>query len=239
MERDSARIARRRALQLSGCAGALLVAGRSPDAEAQPAPAAPAEDLPAAIRALQPATEGVSPIAVDEHRGRLARAQRLLAEAGLDAMVIGPGSSLAYFTGAEWGLSERFLGIVLGRSGDPVWITPAFEKDRALEKVRVGTDVRAWAEDESPYLLVAQALAERGAAGGRVGLIDAAARKVIEDGGFGPGYRYFTHRLGHGIGLDGHEWPYMVRGGRTTLAAGMNLHRRAGNLHSRRDGYPP
>ena len=115
-------------------------------------------------------TDGVAPIAVDEHRARLARAQTLLAEAGLDAMVVGPGSSLAYFTGAEWGLSERFLGMVLGRTGDPVWVAPAFEKDRALEQIRVGTDVRAWQEDESPYALVARALADRGAATGRVGI---------------------------------------------------------------------
>ena len=53
--------------------------------------------------------------------------------------------------------------------------------------------------------------------------IDAAARKVIEDGGFGPGYAHFTHRLGHGIGVDGHEWPYMVRGDTTKLAAGMTF----------------
>jgi Xaa-Pro dipeptidase len=42
--------------------------------------------------------------------------------------------------------------------------------------------------------------------------IDAAARKVITDAGFGPGYRYLTHRLGHGIGLEGHEWYYLVKG---------------------------
>ena len=53
--------------------------------------------------------------------------------------------------------------------------------------------------------------------------VDAAARKVIEDGGFGPGYAYFTHRLGHGIGMDGHEWPYLVRGDRTKLAEGMTF----------------
>jgi Xaa-Pro dipeptidase len=53
--------------------------------------------------------------------------------------------------------------------------------------------------------------------------VDAAARKVIEDGGFGPGYRYFTHRLGHGIGLDGHEWPYMVRGSTTRLVPGVTF----------------
>ena len=41
--------------------------------------------------------------------------------------------------------------------------------------------------------------------------VDAAARKVIVDGGYGPGFTYFTHRLGHGMGMEGHEWPYFVK----------------------------
>jgi Xaa-Pro dipeptidase len=41
--------------------------------------------------------------------------------------------------------------------------------------------------------------------------IDAAARKVIVDAGYGPGFKYFSHRLGHGMGMDGHEWPYLVK----------------------------
>jgi len=51
--------------------------------------------------------------------------------------------------------------------------------------------------------------------------IDAAARNVISSAGFGPDYKYFTHRVGHGIGMDGHEWPYLVRGNTTQLAPGM------------------
>ena len=53
--------------------------------------------------------------------------------------------------------------------------------------------------------------------------IDAAARKVIVDAGFGPDYKVpgLPHRTGHGIGLDGHEWTYIVRGNKTPLAAGM------------------
>ncbi len=47
--------------------------------------------------------------------------------------------------------------------------------------------------------------------------VDRAARKVIEDAGYG---KYFTHRLGHGLGMDGHEQPYLVRGNKTPLAAG-------------------
>ena len=41
--------------------------------------------------------------------------------------------------------------------------------------------------------------------------IDAAGRKVVVDSGYGPGFKYFTHRLGHGMGMDGHEWPYLVK----------------------------
>ena len=53
--------------------------------------------------------------------------------------------------------------------------------------------------------------------------VDAAARKVIADAGFGPGYKYFTHRVGHGIGMDGHEWPYLVKGNTQKLEAGMTF----------------
>jgi Xaa-Pro dipeptidase len=53
------------------------------------------------------------------------------------------------------------------------------------------------------------------------GSVDAAARKVITDAGYGPDYKYFTHRLGHGMGMDEHEWPYLVRGNTTKLAANM------------------
>ena len=54
-------------------------------------------------------------------------------------------------------------------------------------------------------------------------MVDAAARKVITDAGFGPDYRVpgLPHRTGHGIGLDGHEWTNLVRGNKTRLAPGM------------------
>jgi Xaa-Pro dipeptidase len=57
--------------------------------------------------------------------------------------------------------------------------------------------------------------------GTECGSVDAAARKVVTDGGYGPDYKYFTHRLGHGMGMDGHEWPYLVRGNPTKLQANM------------------
>ncbi len=53
--------------------------------------------------------------------------------------------------------------------------------------------------------------------------VDAAARRVITDAGFGPGYKVpgLPHRTGHGIGLDGHEWTYLVKGNKTRLQPGM------------------
>jgi Xaa-Pro dipeptidase len=372
-------ITRRRLLQLSGAA-ALGAAAPSADAAADP--------VPAPIAALKPMTEGLSPISLDERKARVARAQKLMAEESLDAVLLASGTSLAYFTGAEWGLSERFFGAVLTREGEPAWVTPGFERARALEQIRLGTDVRAWEEHESPYALVAGILRDRKATG-RVGIeeampfafadgiaqalpaarvtsatpvtagcrvikdaheialmqraceitvsahravfaslkegmtqsevsrlsadahrrlgmpggslvlfgadaafphgttrpqplksgevvlmdgggrlhgyssditrtgvfgapptrrqrevwdivrraqeaalqaarpgaecqaVDAAARKVVVDAGFGPDYRYFTHRVGHGIGMDGHEWTYLVRGNTTKLRPGM------------------
>jgi len=53
--------------------------------------------------------------------------------------------------------------------------------------------------------------------------VDAAARKVITDAGFGPDYKHFTHRVGHGIGMDMHEWPYLVRGNTQRLAPNMTF----------------
>jgi Xaa-Pro aminopeptidase len=373
---------RRRLFQLSASAG--LAAALPRPAEAAPA----ADEPPAPIAALKPMTDGVAPITVEERRGRLARAQKLLRESGLDALVLGPGTSLHYFTGAVWGLSERFFGAVLTREGEPAWVTPAFEKARGLEQIKIGTDVRAWQEHESPYALLAAILRDRGAAGQvgveetlpfvfadglgkalpaarlasgtpvtagcrmfkdahelalmrraceitvqahravfaslkegltqsevarlcgeahrRLGMsggalvlfgadaafphgtehpqplkagnvvlldgggrlhgyasditrtavfgapptdrqrriwdvvrqaqeaafkaarpgvecqaVDAAARRVVEESGFGKEYEQFTHRVGHGIGMDGHEWTYLVRGNATRLQPGM------------------
>jgi Xaa-Pro dipeptidase len=53
--------------------------------------------------------------------------------------------------------------------------------------------------------------------------VDAAARQLITDAGYGPDYKFFTHRVGHGIGMDGHEWPYLVRGNTTLLAHNMTF----------------
>jgi Xaa-Pro dipeptidase len=57
--------------------------------------------------------------------------------------------------------------------------------------------------------------------GNECGVPDAVARMCVTSGGYGPDYKYFTHRLGHGLGMDGHEWPYLVRGNHSKLEANM------------------
>jgi Xaa-Pro dipeptidase len=379
-------LSRRQWLRFSGLSA--LGLGVAHDAAPAAETASGPSEIPAPLAALKPMTEGVSPITLEERRARISRAQALMGAEGLDALVLASGTSLVYFTGAEWGTSERFFGAVLTRDGEPAWVTPAFEKARALEQIRIGSDVRAWEEEESPYALLAGILRDRKSAG-RVGIeetvpfvfvdglaralpaarlvsgtpvtagcrvikeahelalmrraneltlrahravfasltegttqaeasrwsseahrrlgmtggalvlfgadaafphgtsrprplragdvvlidgggrlhgyasditrtavfgaaptgrqhslwhvvrsaqdaafraarpgveaqsVDAAARTIIEGAGFGPGYRYFTHRVGHGIGMDGHEWTYLVRGNTTRLRPGM------------------
>ena len=333
------------------------------------------------------------PITAAERERRLERAQTLMRENNLEAICVGPGTSLNYFTGIRWWGGERLFAMVLPRRGAPFFIVPAFEEGRAREQIaQAFTDPRVavlcWQEHDDPYRLTAFGLKERGAATGRIGMeesmpfvfadgitkaspaasvssatpvtagcrmiksehelalmrlaaevtlaayraawsavrpgmaqgefagliaaahqrqgfrggasvqvgewtalphgsltpqairensivlidggcsvegyssditrtlvlgkptdkmrrvfdivrraeaaalaaarpgvacedVDAAARKVIEDGGFGPGYQYFTHRTGHGLGMDGHEWPYLTKGNRLPLAPGM------------------
>jgi Xaa-Pro dipeptidase len=348
--------------------------------------------LPAAFTTLKPLGRRVHPITADEFRGRLLQAQKLMAEQTpkYDALFVAPGTSLYYFTGIRWGISERLLALVLPRTGDPIVIVPGFEEGRLREKLQFSAEVRVWQEDESPAKIAAAALGDRGVRTGRVGVeetapftffdhlrgaapefecvsadlvtiacrgrksahelelmrlaceatcdvfravfaslkegmsqedigklveggfskmglhggalvllgasaalphgtikpqklkegevvlidggcavdgyqsdvtrtgilgkapekvarvyeivrkaqdaaldaaragklsgtVDDAARKIITEAGYGPDYKYFTHRLGHGIGLDGHEHPYLVRGSKTLLEPGMTF----------------
>lgn len=378
---------RRRFLQAStlGAAALPLLGSRVASA------ADPCAKLPPSIMALQPVAPHAVPIADAEREARLNKAQRLMAENKIDAVFMGGGTSLEYFTGISWGVSERATGMLLPKSGDPVFITPAFERERTLQQIRFGKkDVRVWQEDQSPYRLIAGVLGEWHKATGILGIeeqlrsakqfgiaeaaphvtlvsatpvtagcrsikspaelalmqlandatlavyhavwqalepgmtqeqisdlvdaayarqglrgevsinvgaftasphgsplpqhiskgtvimlddgckvggyqsditrtfvlgkatdkmkrvfdivrtaqqaalkaahpgasmesVDAAARKVVTDGGYGPEYKYFGHRVGHGIGMDMHEWYYLVRGNTRRIETGMTF----------------
>lgn len=118
--------------------------------------------VPAAIRALKPMTAGIVPITDDERRARIEKARRLMTENRIDAVILEGGSSLFYFTGVRWGLSERPFIAVLPAKGKMAWVCSAFEEERARELIRIGgNDVRTWEEDASPYQRVAQILKDR------------------------------------------------------------------------------
>ncbi len=360
-------------------------------------------ELPEAFRALQPLGERVHPITTEEFQGRVQHAQRLMTEAkpACDALYLTPGTSLYYYSGIRWGLSERLLALVIPRKGGPLVVCPAFEEGRLRELLRWPIEVRAWQEDESPSALIAKWFAERGSRTGRIGIeetthftfydalrhaapaleytsgdpitigcrgrksaheleltrlacratfdvfravfaslregmtqrdisglvsrgfqrmglsggalvllgpyaalphgstrpqkltegevvlidggtsvegyasdvtrcallgkpsakllrafdavhkaqeatlsaaqrgrlsgsVDDAARAVITGAGYGKGYELFTHRVGHGIGLDGHEHPYLVRGSKTVLEPGMTFSNEPG-IYARGD----
>ena len=383
MNRQNPQISRRRFLQSSAAASAAALAAPAHE---------PSPQLPPSFSTLKPLGDRVHPITPDEFHARLFRAQELMSQLNpkFDALLLGPGSSLYYFTGIRWGLSERLLALLVLRSGEPFLISPAFEEGRMRELMCYPIEVRVWQEDESPTKLIAASLANRNLRSGRIGIeetfpftfydhfraaapafesvsadpvtvacrgrksahelelmrlaceatcdvyrlvfsslkegmseeeiaqlvnagygkmdlrgyalvllgtsaalphgsrqpqklkegdvilidggcrvegyesdvtrtgilgkpsekihrafeavrkaqeaaldaaragklsgpVDDAARAVITTAGFGPNYRYFTHRVGHGIGLDGHEYPYLVRGSKTLLEPGMTF----------------
>ncbi len=353
------------------------------------------QDLPASIAALEHQTHRATPISTDERSARVEKARRLMRGNGIDAMMLTGGTSLVYYSGIRWGLSERLLSLVVPADGGAFVVCPAFEEERAREQLALGpfgadTPVLTWEEDGDPYRLIAQGLRDAGVTTGRLGIeetvrfvfsdgvaqaapaleladatpvtagcrmvkdahelelmrlaseitlkayeaaylameegmtqrdfgrlvsmaherqgtqgyasvqtgqysalphgsatpqviqegtiilidggcsvegyrsdisrtfvlgratqkmndvfeielraqtaaleaagpgveaqaVDAAARMVIENAGYGPGYTYFTHRVGHGMGMDGHEWPYLVKGNTMLLEPGMTF----------------
>src|ERR1041385_336957 len=142
--------------------------------------------LPPSIRALTSQKARAHPITVEERRARLEQARRLLTAEKLDALLLTGGTSLDYFTGIRWGLSERLLALVLPGSGRAFIVCPAFEKDRAMEQIAAGplkgdADVMTWEEHESPYRLIADGLRARGITGGRLG-VEETVRYVFASG---------------------------------------------------------
>ena len=128
-----------------------------------------------------PAWSPVTPISDDERLARIEKARRLMVENNIAAMLLEPGTSMFYYTGVRWGLSERPFGVVIPARGELAYISPGFEEARARELTKFSNDVRVWQEDESPYRLVADILRDRGIATGRIG-IEERLRFFIVDG---------------------------------------------------------
>jgi Xaa-Pro dipeptidase len=149
--------------------------------------AQPAGALPPSLAALTSMRTQATPIGNAERRARIEKAQRLMAEHKIDALMLTQGTSLVYFTNIRWGGGERLTACVIPAKGTPFFVCPAFEEDRAREQIELGpfadntADVRTWNEDESPYALVASGLRDRGIAAGHLG-IEESTKFVWSDG---------------------------------------------------------
>ncbi len=119
---------------------------------------------------LKPMTDGIAPITVAERQGRIDKARRLMVETGIDAIYLDGGTSLLYFTGLRWSRSERMTAAIIPARGEIAYICPTFEEARLRQSMVIGDDVRTWQEHESPYERVAQVLADRDVASGRIAM---------------------------------------------------------------------
>ncbi len=119
---------------------------------------------------LKSITTDVVAITVEERKGRIEKAQRLMTENKIDAIYLDGGTSMEYFTGIRWGNSERMMAAIVPAKGDVKYVGPHFEEERIRELMTIGTDVRVWEEHESPYKLVAQIFSDLGIRAGKVGM---------------------------------------------------------------------
>jgi Xaa-Pro dipeptidase len=162
--------------------GAAAAARCAPAASTQAAEGQRA-GLPAAITALKPMRDGIVPISEDERKGRIVKAQRLMAEQKIDAIFMEGTASSFYFAGMRWGQSERPFGIVIPAKGEIAYVCPGFEEDRARELIKpaFGSEVRVWQEDESPFKVISQIVKDRGMPHRRIGM-EERVRFFIADG---------------------------------------------------------
>ena len=105
-----------------------------------------------------------------ERLARLAKARALMQRHGLGAILVEPGASLDYFTGVRWSRSERLTAALIPASGDPIIVTPFFEKPSVAESLGIPAEIRTWDEHEEPLELVADWLRERKLTAAPVGI---------------------------------------------------------------------
>src|SRR5206468_12787805 len=98
-----------------------------------------------------------------------ARARALMRRNGIGAIIVESGSSLDYPTGVQWRRSERLTAAVIPAHGDPIIVTPFFERPSVAETLAIPAEIRTWNEDEDALKLVADFLRERGVAREPVG----------------------------------------------------------------------
>jgi len=170
------------------------------------------------IKAYEAAWRAIQPGMTQADFGRLvSQAHQQLGFQGSAGVQVGEYSALPHGSATPQVLREGSILLIDGGcsvEGYSSDISRTFVIGKATDRMKQVFDVTRRAQD------AALAAARPGVP---CEAVDAAARKAITDAGFGPDYKYFTHRIGHGMGMDGHEWPYLVRGNTLPLAPGMTF----------------
>jgi len=151
--------------QLIGVGGVLAVAACSPTSVKSPTENVSSDGL-------KSLATNVPTIDSQDHTARIVKAQKLMQQAGIGALILEAGASLQYFTGIRWWRSERLTAALIPADGEIAIVTPHFEEPSIRESMKVGDDVRVWNEHESPFKLLAGILADRGIDNGNIAFED-------------------------------------------------------------------
>jgi Xaa-Pro dipeptidase len=144
---------------------------------------ADAQEVPDAIQKLRPMLDGIQPITHAERRARIEKAQRLMQENKIGAIVLEGGSSMYYFSGTRWNPGERTFVLVIPAKGQLGWVIDRADESRAQgaihhDLVSTAMDVRVAKDGEDSFKKIAQLLKDRGA--DRVGVEERVRFAVYE-----------------------------------------------------------
>lgn len=120
------------------------------------------------------------PIQLSEYQQRIKDAQNMMQQHGIDAIYLNAGTNLHYFTGTRWHPSERLVGAILPANGKLEYIAPHFEVNTLESFIQVEGVINPWHEDESPYHLVIQVLANMHIEQGCLGIDESAAFFIFD-----------------------------------------------------------
>jgi Xaa-Pro dipeptidase len=134
----------------------------------------------ARVTGLKPMTANARPISVAERTARITKLQGLMQQNKIAALLVDTGSTLDYFTGVRWHLSERVTAAVIPASGKAVIVTPFFEQPTIHEMLQVPAEIRTWQEDQDPFELIAGVLNDKNAPAGPLA-VDATTRFYVLD----------------------------------------------------------
>ena len=134
----------------------------------------------AELERMAPMTAAIRPIEVAELRARVAKAQALMREQGIDALYLDTSTNLRYFTGVALNLTERLHGAVIPAQGELAYLSPAFEEPKTRAYLRFGEDIRCWEEHEDPTALVIDTVRSKGIDSGVIALDPATPFFTVE-----------------------------------------------------------